>query len=538
MNHRHTDQNRHILSIVIFLLIPVLIGLTLFIISGTSPFRLDGWNASWSDESGYYRVLRLLRNVGSPRGAAGYNEIEAPGKVLGAYSIFTYLPYYFTSFLTGVKSHNFVYVCNLILCAAGCGLFAVLSKTDLKKALLSALFFCTHLILGRYIWSGMVETSYICYMLIALGLTLRLSSEDIPARRSRSMRLCRIFLITAFCLDLFLLCLTRPYYLPLFLLPAYFSLFSGQSEGNGRRVQGRLSLKGLTGAALILASAAAVFFLFFYINDHYVAQYFDNGASIYDKLHQLTASGTLAGMLREILHQNVYAVQRFGEYLSKWRWPALAAVIFGAEWVILLTGTIRDLVHRSCRAVPDLLWLAAGAAAYEGTVLIYNPLQSHRILLAFTLIYGLLLIWRHPVLAVVGQILLIVLMTLVLLHGRGKTFRLPQINDKSIMGEKQEEEMRQLRECMPLMEEEWDNTIAKTPEGAKAYQYMIPEYLSFNICGESTLEEKLKTGTLKSRYLLLPKKSGLNSLCGKYPLIWKGHGHRIYEITQKPDKTV
>lgn len=81
---------------------PLLAGLSLFIISGKNPVTMDAWKTSWNDEVVYYRAVRLMRLFGTPRSVWGYNEVEAQTLTYGPYNLFTYIPYYLLSFLTGV----------------------------------------------------------------------------------------------------------------------------------------------------------------------------------------------------------------------------------------------------------------------------------------------------------------------------------------------------------------------------------------------------------------------------------------------------
>ena len=165
-------KSRSILLWILIILAPVIAGWLIGLVSGTNPLRLDAWNTSWNDEVGYYRVVRIMHYYGVPQGMTGFNEITSGNVPFGPYNVFTYIPYYLVSFVTGCTSHNYIYFCNIAMAVLANILFAALVRPERKQALLTALFFLTQLIAARYTWSGMAEASYHFYIVVFMGLVI------------------------------------------------------------------------------------------------------------------------------------------------------------------------------------------------------------------------------------------------------------------------------------------------------------------------------------------------------------------------------
>ena len=125
----------------LIVLTPLISAGILYLVTGTStgPLKLDAWNTTWNDEIGYYRVVTLLRGEFYPRGMAGYNEVPPVNLAYGPYNIFTYLPYYALSFITGIGSHNFICYSNVILSVLACLLFVLLVRPKARQGLFAAI---------------------------------------------------------------------------------------------------------------------------------------------------------------------------------------------------------------------------------------------------------------------------------------------------------------------------------------------------------------------------------------------------------------
>ena len=208
-------KSRSILLWILIILAPVIAGWLIGLVSGTNPLRLDAWNTSWNDEVGYYRVVRIMHYYGVPQGMTGFNEITSGNVPFGPYNVFTYIPYYLVSFVTGCTSHNYIYFCNIAMAVLANILFAVLVRPERKQALLTALFFLTQLIAARYTWSGMAEASYHFYIVVFMGLVIwYLKNTDASGLKKMLALLAMTALTFAFGV-------MRPYFAAMFLIPLY-----------------------------------------------------------------------------------------------------------------------------------------------------------------------------------------------------------------------------------------------------------------------------------------------------------------------------
>ena len=177
--------------------------------------------------------------------------------------------------------------------------------------------------------------------------------------------------------------------------------------------------------------------------------------------------------------------------------------------------------------------LLAGAVTWEATVVLYNPAQLHRMLLALSAGYALLLMHEGKQERWLLEGATLVLLAVVA-FGRPESLALPQVSARTVEKQEGQEDMAKLEKLLPRLEDPWDNTIAKPVEYSRMqYQYLLPDWIGLNVCDLKTLQERIETDTLQSRYVLLGRKAELNDLCKeKYEVIWKKYGKILY---RKPD---
>ena len=546
---------------------PVMAVAVICLISRTLPWRLDAWNTTWNDESGYYRIIRMIRTIGSPAGAYGFNESRSRILAYGSYNPPTYLPYVLLSFLTGTSSHNYVYVCNILLGVCGCLAYVLLGHPDRKRCFWVTAFIFSQPILVRYFWSGMSEGSYVFFLMLftSLGIFAVRKTQDTggekaiwqtdgTGRKSAGRTLVIISVIQ--CAVCCLWCVMRPNYVACFLLPTVLLW----QTARGRKLPVRLA-PTLPGPVF----AAASLWGYVYFRRNYIPQYF-GGAKPSDAMMACLRSGQLWGAFKELISLNLKGLRTIGGSLAGFGWAGWISVLFMVEWVLLCILLIRLVMSRpagadtgedgrkadaetgkhSCspgtgdrnrnnrqnRGTLTALYvtlLLEGLVTWEATVVLYNPAQLHRMLLALSVSYALLLIhygdkekWIHE------AVLLAIL--LVLAVGRPSGLALPQINKRTISKEKAQASVTRLEKRLPRQEDPWENTIAKPVETRRMqYQFLIPDWMALNVCGVEYLREHIEADTLKSRYVLLGSKSDLNELCKeKYKVIWKKYGKVLY----------
>lgn len=536
-------QRGRIPAALLVFLSPLLAVLLIRAVTGTSPLHIDMWNTSWSDEVGYWRTVRLIRKFGVPQGWAGYNEVTPKNLPYSAYPITTYLPYCFLSLFTGIEAKNYFLWCNLILAVAGIFIWLLLARPDRRQCLFAALFFITDLVLGRYIWSGMAEASYIFYMMVMSGLAMRYSllvrkgtgrysrnrrrrgelrarERQILAgkdRRGRTAAIVFMVLLTAFWSAI------RPYFMVMYLLPLGLIITRRDSRASGK----------IAGTVLTVAAGAGSYRLYSYLNANYCAKYF-GGGSVASKITSLVGSGSVSDMARRVFSLNRAALYTIEGFVREYRWAGLVTVLFAVEWILLLVTWIRRISRkeRDGSGLLGFVLLLLGFLIYEATAVLYNPAQLHRMLLAVTVSYTLYIIAYGRVAAWLNEAAVLVIMALIVIHA-GDSLALPQADAQSIAGEDRQQLETEWEELIPLAEDPWDNTVVKNTNGDDyRTTFLLPAYAAVNVCREEKLDELIQDGTMKSRYLLTLADDDVNELCAArpetYTIIWQGYGHILY----------
>ena len=521
-NGRRGISRIHPAAVLFWLLIifaPFICAALLQFFTGSSVRQLDAWNTTWNDEVGYNRVVVLLRNEFTPRGMVGYNEAAPAHLPYGPYNIFTYLPYFVISFATGITTHNFIYYSNVILAVLACLLFVILVRPGVREGFYAAVFLAMYLVAGRYIWSGMSEGSYSFFLILFTALALWLMKNPQASSRGQGAAL------FAMILSVFFWNTMRPYYFPLLLVPLYLLL----------RKKSRLSVPAkILFVILIGLSAAGSLGLYFFFTNYNVAHYFTQNSPA--QTLRALIGGPVTALIRQILSTNLQALREVLGYLRAGRWAGGITILYLFQSLLLLFLLIRSLLAREKardgRCAVIFLMLLAGAAVYEANVVLYSPVQLHRMMLAVTLSYGLLLAVLGGWERLVSQIALIVLMAFLFVQAPGN-FAFPQINEDTLSASQEADLKLTFRGILPLADDPWDNTIAKlVEESDMQWEFMLPTYASLNVCQAAYMQEHLTDGTLKSKFVLLPASSDLCDVCAKHgwPVVWEGYGRLMYQL--------
>lgn len=529
-----TKKSRPFLLWLLILLAPIIAGWLIGLLSGTSPMKLDAWNTTWNDEVGYYRVVRILRYYGVPRGMTGFNEITSGNVPYGPYNVFTYIPYYLISLVTGCDSHNYIYFCNIIMAVLANIVFVALVRPGRMQSLLTALFFLTQLIAARYTWSGMAEASYHFYIVVFMGLVIWYLKSPDASRLSKDLALLAMVLLT------FAFGVMRPYFAVMFLIPLYLVVFRNNKIGEFSRFISTL---------LILAAMFGTVVLMYYFMG-FIAEYFEVAPAL--KLAQIIRSGQAGQIFQSLLQVNKESVRSAIDMIKEYRWAGGIAFLFYFEWAILFVEYIAALVKRKKdgSAAVMFLLLVSGIMIYEATILLYKSYQLHRMLLAITIAYSLFLIAFGTILPWVNAAAVIACVCFYIVM-KPAAFALPQINADSITDEQLQEYKDSLIKNLPMqqvpaigmfdapdsLDPYWENTVAKiTEDNNVQLSFVLPDYLSLNFCSEKYMSQCIKNDGFSSRYILVKTDSDLNEMCRtRYKNIWEGIGHSIYDRTKKTE---
>ena len=525
-----TKKSRSVLLWILIVLAPLIAGWLIGLISGTSPLKLDAWNTTWSDENGYYRVIRTMRYYGVPQGMTGFNEITSGNVPFGPYNLFTYIPYYLLSFATGCTSHNYIYICNIIMAVLANVFFVVLVRPGRRRSFLTALFFLTQLIAARYTWSGMAEASYHFYIVVFMGLVIWYLRNPDASGLKKTLALIAMVALT------FAFGVMRPYFAAMFLIPLYLLVFRNNRIGEVSRFISSL---------LILAAMFGTVILMYYFMG-FVAEYFEAAPAM--KLAQIIRGGQIRDIVMGLVQANKDGVHAALDLVKENRWAGGITFLFYFEWIMLFAEYLYSLVSKKKDGSAAVLFLLllSGAMIYEATILLYKAYQLHRMLLAITIAYSLFLIEFGNILSWVNAAAVIACVAFYIIM-KPAAFALPQVNEASISAEQLAQYKGEMKKQMPMykvpengiferpdsLEPYWQNTIAKITEDEQIQLYFVlPDYLSLNFCSEKYMKQCIKNDGFSSRYIMVKTDSELDEMCERqYKLLWEGVNHSIYDCS-------
>lgn len=525
-----TKKCRSVLLWILIVLAPLIAGWLIGLISGTSPLKLDAWNTTWSDENGYYRVIRTMRYYGVPQGMTGFNEITSGNVPFGPYNLFTYIPYYLLSFATGCTSHNYIYICNIIMAVLANVFFVVLVRPGRRQSFLTALFFLTQLIAARYTWSGMAEASYHFYIVVFMGLVIWYLRNPDASGLKKTLALIAMVALT------FAFGVMRPYFAAMFLIPLYLLVFRNNRIGEVSRFISSL---------LILAAMFGTVILMYYFMG-FVAEYFEAAPAM--KLAQIIRGGQIRDIVMGLVQANKDGVHAALDLVKENRWAGGITFLFYFEWIMLFAEYLYSLVSKKKDGSAAVLFLLllSGAMIYEATILLYKAYQLHRMLLAITIAYSLFLIEFGHILSWVNAAAVIACVAFYIIM-KPAAFALPQVNEASISAEQLAQYKGEMKKQMPMykvpengiferpdsLEPYWQNTIAKITEDEQIQLYFVlPDYLSLNFCSEKYMKQCIKNDGFSSRYIMVKTDSELDEMCERqYKLLWEGVNHSIYDCS-------
>ena len=525
-----TKKSRSVLLWILIVLAPLIAGWLIGLISGTSPLKLDAWNTTWSDENGYYRVIRTMRYYGVPQGMTGFNEITSGNVPFGPYNLFTYIPYYLLSFATGCTSHNYIYICNIIMAVLANVFFVVLVRPGRRQSFLTALFFLTQLIAARYTWSGMAEASYHFYIVVFMGLVIWYLRNPDASGLKKTLALIAMVALT------FAFGVMRPYFAAMFLIPLYLLVFRNNRIGEVSRFISSL---------LILAAMFGTVILMYYFMG-FVAEYFEAAPAM--KLAQIIRGGQIRDIVMGLVQANKDGVHAALDLVKENRWAGGITFLFYFEWIMLFAEYLYSLVSKKKDGSAAVLFLLllSGAMIYEATILLYKAYQLHRMLLAITIAYSLFLIEFGNILSWVNAAAVIACVAFYIIM-KPAAFALPQVNEASISAEQLAQYKGEMKKQMPMykvpengiferpdsLEPYWQNTIAKITEDEQIQLYFVlPDYLSLNFCSDKYMKQCIKNDGFSSRYIMVKTDSELDEMCERqYKLLWEGVNHSIYDCS-------
>ncbi len=499
-------KNKKLILYIVFCITPLLAGLLLSIISGTSIFSLDAWNTIWSDERIYYRAVQTIRTQGLATGVQSYNEVASMYPAWGAYNVLTYIPYVLASFLTGITSHNFVYYGNVILAIITNIAFVAILKPSVKKIGWLIAFSLTFLIYQRYVWSGMSEVSSVLMLVITLACAIKLYDEGLDKKYRGILILTLVFMSWFFGI-------IRPFLFVTLLIPVVYIFITDYTKK--RKVVYSIAIVAGTILALII-----------YLEMRKSCAIYFSGTNVMDTLGGyilLLKNGEILEFIIAVLYTNYLALKSILSQM--FNVVGLMSLVFAVTTLILFYLLLVEKEWKKKLLVGIFIFM--DVVIVEAIILLYSSAQLHRMLLG-VVVANCYLICLSEKRAIKGiQQIVIGLVLLCMIVNRPDFFRLPQETNQIDEVAVKEEYL----EIMPYDESDaWGNTIAHVSESSNPFLgFCFPNYMNTSSCREDYLEKAIATDALKSKYLYLREDHYLTPLCkSKYEQIWNEYGYCIY----------
>lgn len=507
-------QIRCVLYIFV-ILSPLFAGLIISIISGTSIFTMDEWHSTWNDEVGFFKSVITMREMGMPSGVRGYNEVRPAYPAYGAYNYLTYVPYLLISFLTGIKSHNFMVYANVLLLVFALAALVFIIHPTIKQCIWIFLLVTSHLITVRYVWSGMSETSTIALMIVVLACQFRMELLEVGKS---------FWVLQAFQIILIIFCgLIRPFLLIYLILP--LTVFVSKRNLNKMAIFYIFFILGIGGIAIKA---------YFWMAANFSSPYFE--ASRLAGVRELLSRGEWKQTIKQLIIYNIEALDTIKNNFFAAAWSGIMPIeLFFLCLVLLIIGGCYLYKKNKAEATDTVIILALLIGVYEANVALYSPNQLHRMLLSSVISIGIFIILKYAdIPSFAHEIIIIVLMFVCISIGGNKAFALPQQSKTEQYDEKELNES--FKEAVPYSStNEWENTVASIPQSENLYLiFCMPSYIGFNTCQWDYLSTAIQEGTLNSRYVWVrDDNEELNLLCETHNFeeVWKDYGYTMYKRT-------
>ncbi|MBD5549683.1 MAG: hypothetical protein HDQ96_00665 [Lachnospiraceae bacterium] len=505
----------------IFILMPILVGIFSAVLSNTSLLKMDEWFTSINDEVGYYRTVQQIRTNGLvPIGMRCYNEAEALSGVpsWGVYTVFTYLPYVFFSFFTGISSHNFMVYCNILMMVLANVVVVFLLKPNTMRTFTLCVFLLSQFTLSDYIWSGMTECSHVMMSIIVIVITLWLMNEDrinIAAWKVNLALVMQIIIIIFYGL-------IRPFEFGYIIFPMIYILSSPKKKKN----------KIILSTVLVLLSVA-MFKIYMYVNQFYCSKYFDSQGVLTQQYKSLIANGDFRMILENILNSNKQGISKIMSWIENNKLKGLMMIQLLIVMILLIS-----LFAAKCKkgGVYKKKYMIIGivlavVTIYEATVILYTTANIHRMMLAIFIGMSYFLILEADILENAVILLVSVLfLGYFWIFGPLDALVLPQ-TEESI---NTEEVQQSLHEAFSFIEGEegWEVTLARKPRSKNLWlNYCLPNSIAVSPCTNSFICDGIKNDTLKSRFVWATDETEVYAICEEYQYeaIWGGYGYTIFK---------
>ena len=482
-------------------------GVILSVLIDGSIWNLNSFNTHLNDELTYYRTVLSMRTMGYPTGHRGYNEYVPPLQSYGFYSVLTFIPYYLTSFITGISSHNFIVYGNVILIELSIIIFILAIRPTLRQSIAFSLLFASNMVITRYIWSGMVEAFFI-------ATTISVASISINLYRKKLWKTKEYILLGIMLLLIYYMGATRPFMLTYILLPILL-LYRNSGLKKYQKI--------LLTIGIFLLSFATIYLFFWFIKNTNSKYFFDTVLADFKK-------SPIKAFLRA--HKNVLSllINIFSEELDALTKHTTA--YFCLFMIVFIALSKYSLIRKKEYTSLVFVTLIITFVIFEAIIVIYSYAQTRMYLSLAILMMIVATVEVKELKITVSMFLITVLCMYSILVS--VNMRFPPNNEGDDI--KALETRRTMTEVMPYDSsgEEFNNTIIVpiyTPDAFK-HTYMLPEYMGNTFLLNPEIIDKINDGfTFKSKYMMVGRYDKLNELCAeKFDNIWQDEYCVVYKL--------
>ena len=481
-------------------------GVVLSVLIDGSIWNLNSFNTQWGDELTYYRTVLSMRTMGYPTGHRGYNECVPPLQSYGNYSVLTFIPYYLTSFITGISSHNFIVYGNVILIELSIIVFILAIRPTLWQSILFSLLFASNMVITRYIWSGMAEAFFIATTISVASISINLYRKKLWKTKEYTLLGIMLFLI-------YYMGATRPFMLAYILLPI---MLLYRNSGLKKHQKTLLTI------GIFLLSFATIYLFFWFIKN-------TNSKFLYDTILTDFKKSPIDAIINA--HNNVLALilNIFSENLDAFTKYTTAYFCF--FMILYIALSIYSIIRKKEYTSLVLATLIITFVIFEAIIIIYNYAQT-RMYLSVAILMIIFATVEVKELKIAVPMFLITVFCMYCIIANMIEF--PQNKEGDDV--KALETRRTMTEVMPYDSsgEEFNNTIITPIYLPYTFDrtFMLPEYIGNTFLLNYDIIEKIKEGfTFKSKYMIVARQDELNELCAeKYENIWEDDYCIVYKL--------
>lgn len=481
------EKYERIIIMLVFALIPSLACLFICVKDGIHLNDIYLPNSQWNDEVFYYQMIAAIEKYNGPLGFFGYNESCARIGGLGPWSPALLIFHVLYAKVFGWTLLSPIY-CNILLMTIAMFLLAYAVKpTKRQTAFIGLLYLCTTII-TRYVLSGVMEVATYALIIIFLGISIKVYLRETFFK-------CDILALN---LIIFLLVLMRPYWVLLFMIPAYI----WYENKNKRWII-------FTEAVLAMVSIGG----YFVITSVFCAPYFTS--IIHLEWMKLLFSSPLHGIYNiiYILISNMWKLlQGIGDGIIEGMPTMTVYVLFFVE-IIYMFQVINQKSSSKKKRKYMGYWLFCFLSMLLAVFYLYDNIYvGSRHVMGFVLLFAFLLAFIESSKKKYILFLSAVIWSFCIRATDTYTYQIPvYTQEKEDILKDGKEDLKQADIVDLYTDNPWDNTVIWEAEIDYTYLYAIPRGIGINLCFTDYVLSEFTN--LQSKYIMVNAGGEVDLLC-------------------------